>query len=90
MDGGFVVAGATGVVKVFDSTSGALLLVLANPGLAADDLYSAARWRSSGTRVVVGVSQYAHGWHSAALALSVFSQFHLWVPTRSLCASHPS
>ncbi len=62
VDGGFTVAGApyddlggagAGVVKVFDSTSGALLFVLANPSPAEGD-YFGISVAISGTWVVVG------------------------------------
>ena len=65
VDGQYTVVGApfddivgwnSGVVKVFNSTTGALLFVMANPDPAAQDYfgYSVA---ISGTRVVVGVYQ---------------------------------
>jgi FG-GAP repeat len=62
VDGGYTVVGVpfddigasdSGVVKVFDSTTGALLFVLPNPGPAADDLFGISV-AISGTRVVVG------------------------------------
>jgi FG-GAP repeat len=63
VDGGYTVAGApfddvgatdSGVAKVFDSTTGALLFVLANPSPEANDRFGTSV-AISGTRVVVGV-----------------------------------
>ena len=65
VDGGYTVVGApyddlggpdSGVVKVFDSTTGALVFLLPNPSPAAADNfgYSVA---ISGTRVVVGAGR---------------------------------
>src|SRR5688572_18010905 len=62
VEGGFAVAAApyddtgapdAGVVKVFESTTGALLHVLANPGPASGDNFGNSV-AISGTRVVVG------------------------------------
>jgi hypothetical protein len=62
MDGPFVVAGAptddtanrdSGVVKVFDSATGALLFVLRNPGPADNDRFGSSA-AISGARVIVG------------------------------------
>ncbi|MEQ1862309.1 MAG: FG-GAP repeat protein [Chthoniobacteraceae bacterium] len=62
VDGGYAVLGAglddsgaqdSGVVKVFNSTTGALLFVLPNPSPAAGDTFGRSV-AISGTRVVVG------------------------------------
>ncbi len=62
MDGGYTVAGApnddlggsnSGVVKVFDSTTGALLFLLPNPSPTANDFFGFSV-AISGTRVAVG------------------------------------
>ncbi len=64
VDGGYTVAGApfddtgatdSGMVKVFDSTTGALLYVIPNPSPAASDSFGISV-AISGTRVVVGAS----------------------------------
>ena len=68
VDGGFMAVGApystsatnSGVVKVFDSTSGALLYVLASPSPAAGDSFGNSV-AISGTRVVAS----APGWFGA-------------------------
>ena len=64
-DGNYVVVGApyddllrsdSGLVKVFDATTGALLLVIPNPSPAVDDRFGNSV-AISGTRVVVGAYQ---------------------------------
>jgi hypothetical protein len=69
VDGIYTVVGApyddfedrdSGVVKVFDSKTGALLHVIPNPSSDEEDLFGSSV-SISGTRVVVGAYQGQHG-----------------------------
>ncbi len=64
VDGGFTAVGAPyghpGVVKVFDSTTGALLYVLASPAPVTGEGFGGSV-AISGTRVVVGANAYDTG-----------------------------
>jgi hypothetical protein len=76
VDGPYAVAGApsddagsrdSGVVKVFDSATGALLFVLPNPGPASDDWFGSSV-AISGTRVIVGAAQDDTGAYNSGSA----------------------
>jgi hypothetical protein len=76
IDGPYAVAGApsddvgsrdSGVVKVFDSATGALLFVIPNPNPVDDDWFGASV-AISGTRVIVGTAQDDTGAYNSGSA----------------------